>query len=76
MDNDKKNSNWLKPVMLFYGKTTSWVVFPLVIALVASKFTESSGLFFVFLIIGFGITCFGIYREIKEYKKTLQDGNK
>jgi len=26
--------------------------------------------------VGFGITCAGIYKEIKEYKKTLNNGNK
>ena len=62
--------NW-KPVMIFYAKTTSWIVLPLVIGLIAGKFTESQTLFFLFLITGFGITCFGIYREIKEYKKDL-----
>ncbi|MSU44630.1 hypothetical protein EXS45_00365 [Candidatus Nomurabacteria bacterium] len=62
--------NW-QPVIVFYIKTTSWVVFPLVVGFIAGKFTESQTLFFVFLMIGFGITCFGIYREIKEYKKEL-----
>ena len=65
--------------MIFYAKTTAWVVFPLVVGLIASKFTGNQGLFFVFLMLGFGVTCFGIYREIKEYKKDLkkdqQDGN-
>ena len=66
--------NWT-PVIIFYAKTTSWVVFPLVVGLIAGQFTESQTLFFVFLMIGFGITCSGIYKEIKQYKKDL-DGNK
>ena len=58
-------------MIVFYVKTTAWVVLPLVIGLIAGKFTESQTLFFVFLMIGFGITCFGIYKEIKQYKKNL-----
>ena len=63
--------------MFFYAKTTSWVIFPLVLALIAGQFTENQTLFFVLLMIGFGITCFGIYKEIKQYKKDLEkDVNK
>jgi len=60
--------NW-QPVIVFYVKTTSWIILPLVIGLIAGNFTESQTLFFIFLIIGFGITCFGIYKEVKGYKK-------
>ena len=62
------NMNW-QPVIVFYVKTTSWIIFPLVIGLVAGRFTESQTLFFVLLMLGFGITCAGIYREVKQYKK-------
>ena len=67
--------NWWKPVLLFYVKTTSWIVFPLLIgvlgAIYVGKSTGSQVLFFVFMMLGFGVTCFGIYREIKNYKKIL-----
>ena len=58
-------------MIIFYAKTTSWVVFPLVVGLIAGQFTESQTLFFVFLMIGFGITCSGIYKEIRQYKKEI-----
>lgn len=71
--------NW-QPVMFFYVKTTAWVVLPLVIGLIAGNFTKSQTWFFIFLMLGFGITCFGIYREVKQYKNQLEksetDGNK
>ena len=35
------------------------------------KSLGSQTIFFVFVIIGFLITCFGIYREIRVYKKGL-----
>ncbi len=76
-----KDNAWLKPVMIFYGKTTSWIVFPLVLALLLGKYIGQANqvLFPIFIIVGFGISCFGIYREIKKYKKELEkekNGNK
>ena len=65
----------MKPVFIFYAKTTSWIVFPLIIGFfIAKYFGKSIGsqtLFFVIIMISFGITCYGIYREIKQYKKGL-----
>jgi len=69
-----------KPVIVFYVKTTSWIIFPLILGVILGKYVgESIGsqaLFFVCLMAGFGITCFGIYREIKAYKKEIDNGNK
>ncbi len=71
----QKSEIWYKPVMMFYAKTTSWIIIPLVLGLIVGQFTKSQILFFVFLMIGFGITCFGIYREIKQYKKSLDSSS-
>jgi len=76
-DKDKTNENtsWWKPVMIFYVKTTSWIIFPLVLALlIGNYFSKSAGgqtFFLVCVMAGFGISCSGIYREIKNYKKDL-----
>jgi F0F1-type ATP synthase assembly protein I len=72
----KKNDRaWLKPVLIFYVKTTSWIIFPLLLGVLGgqyvSKSVGSQVLFFVFIMLGFLITCLGIYREIKQYKKDL-----
>jgi len=90
MDKNKDNLNkdnlprqgggsWWKPVMIFYVKTTSWIIFPLVLAfLIGNYFSKSVGsqtLFLVCVMAGFGISCFGIYREIKQYKKDLENKN-
>ena len=66
-----KDNAWLKPVMLFYAKTTSWIVFPLVLAIVLGKYIGEENRALL-LILGFGATCFGLYREIKQYKKELE----
>ena len=67
--------NW-QPVIVFYVKTTSWIVLPLVVGLIAGQFVESQTWFFILLMVGFGITCSGIYREIKQYKKQLEQNDK
>jgi len=73
---NQNNKNWWRPVLFFYVKTTSWIIFPLILAMLAGKYVSSSfgsqTLFFVFVMLGFGITCFGVYREIKQYKKSLE----
>jgi hypothetical protein len=76
MEEQKNNSNqnkmdW-KPVLMFYAKTTSWIIIPLVLAMVISKKIAPS-LYLIFILIGFGISCYGIYREIKDYKNKLDD---
>jgi len=80
MENEKdklnKNKSWMKPVLFFYVKTISWIIFPLVLCLFVNRYIGSSfgsqSSFFIFIMIGFGITCAGIYREIKIYKKNLE----
>ena len=92
MDLNKQNINkdnlprqgdksWMRPVLIFYAKTTSWIIFPLVLALlIGNYFSQSAGgqtMFLVCIMAGFGISCSGIYREIKQYKNDLEkDKNK
>jgi len=81
VENEKNlntESAWWRPVMVFYGKTTSWVILPLILAILLGKYFSESNqiLFFILIMIGFGITCFGIYSEIKEYKKRLAEEEK
>ncbi|MEJ0002149.1 MAG: hypothetical protein WDN09_03180 [bacterium] len=70
-ENKAKNGkmDWT-PMILFYAKTTSWIVLPLVIAILLGK-KVAPAYYFLFVIAGFGVTCYGIYKEIKAYKKQL-----
>ncbi|MEI8270152.1 MAG: hypothetical protein WCG45_02175 [bacterium] len=72
----KDGKDWWKPVMFFYVKTTSWIIIPLVVGYFGGKYVGktigSQVLFFVFVMLGFLVTCLGIYREIKQYKKSLE----
>ncbi len=72
---ENSNLDYWKPVLSFYAKTTSWIVLPLLLGVLAGGYVGKSFgsqvLLFVFIMFGFLVTCFGIYREIKNYKKGL-----
>ena len=76
-DKDLKNvdNSWWKPAMFFYSKVTSWIILPLIVAFFTGKYfkksTGSEVLFFILIFFAFCITCFGIYREIKIYQKSI-----
>ena len=77
-ENNNEKMDW-RPVIFFYIKTTSWIIFPLLLGLLGGSYVKKSfgsqTLFFLLLMLGFGITCYGIYREVKQYKKTLEKDN-
>jgi hypothetical protein len=73
-DPSKSGVNW-RPVLLFYARTTGWIVIPLILALVLGNLV-APGLLFLFMILGFILTCVGIYRELKSYKKSLDKMDK
>ena len=84
MENNKnklnKNNSYLKPVLIFYAKTTSWIIFPLLLAVLIgnhfNKLPQGQTLFLVCIMAGFGISCSGIYQQIKQYKKDLDKEKK
>jgi hypothetical protein len=81
MQNFNENNDWWKPAMFFYAKVTSWIIFPVILAIVFSEYFFKENVqnitFFILIFISFVITCFGIYKEIKEYKNSInKDGNK
>ena len=68
----KSDYAYLQPVMMFYAKVTSWIIAPVGIAILVVRITKRDDLFFIAVIIGFLITIYGIYREIKKYKQDLE----
>jgi len=71
---DKNKMDW-KPIMAFYVKTTAWIIVPLILAMFGGEYLSkemgSQIMFFILVMAGFGITCFGVYKEIKKYKDGL-----
>ena len=74
LENKNTKMDW-RPVIFFYVKTTSWIILPLLIAIIFTK-KVTPQVYFIFVIIGFIITCFGIYKEIIQYKKYLAEDTK
>ena len=86
MNEDKINLNretgsggpWWKPGMQILSEVSTWIVVPIVVALVAGKTLDSHFgtkpiIFLVFAGVGFLVTCFGMYRVVKNYTKKLKD---
>ena len=76
-EEQKTNKQIYQPVMVFFAKTTSWVAVPAILALLIKKYLNISQiLFFIIIGLAFVLTIFGIYKEIKDYKKTLEKNDK
>jgi F0F1-type ATP synthase assembly protein I len=81
MKEEKKNFNntgpWWKPAMQILGDVSTWIVVPIVCALVFGKMLDAHYgtkpvIFLIFAGLGFLITCFGMYRAVKDYMKKIQ----
>lgn len=82
VDENKQNLNnvgpWWKPGVEIFSQVSTWIIVPIVVALVFGKMLDAHFgtkpiLFLVLAGIGFLITCFGMFRVIKNYIKKLQD---
>ena len=76
MQEDKKKLDW-KPAVALFTQISTWVVVPIVLALILGKMLDSRFgtrpiIFLIFAGIGFLFTCVGMYRVVKEYVKKLQ----
>jgi len=80
MDKDKKNLNW-KPAIEIFSQVSTWVVVPIVLALIFGKMLDAHygtrpWIFLVFTGVAFMISSFGIVRVISKYIKKIQEENK
>jgi len=74
----KNNGPWWKPGMQILGEVSTWIVVPIVLALVFGKMLDTRFgtkpiIFLIFAGLGFLVTCFGIYRVMKNYMKKLKE---
>ena len=81
-ENKQKPSNsngpWWKPAVQLFSDVSTWIVVPIVCALVFGRMLDAHfgtrpRIFLIFAGVGFLVTCFGFYRVIKNYMKKLQD---
>ncbi|MBU0998846.1 AtpZ/AtpI family protein [Patescibacteria group bacterium] len=77
---NKQNSTgpWWKPAVKLFSQVSTWVVAPIVLALIFGKMLDAHYgtkpiIFLILAGLGFLITCFGIFRVIKDYIKKLQE---
>lgn len=81
MIDEKQNPDkgpWWKPGMQLMGEISTWIIVPIVSALIFGKMLDNHFgtkpiIFLIFAGSGFLITCFGIFRMIKNYTKKLQE---
>lgn len=78
MDEKQENTNtggpWWKPGMQILGEVSTWIVVPIVLALIFGKMLDKRYetepvIFLVLAGVGFIITCFGMWRAVKKYIK-------
>ena len=69
-------NDWKKQVLYFYAKTTGWIAIPAVLVLILNKYALNGKQLFIILGLSFIITIFGIWFEIKKYKKDLEKDGK
>lgn len=76
---NKQNSTgpWWKPAIELFAQVSTWVVVPIVLALVFGKMLDAHfgtrpWIFLAFAGIGFAFTCFGMFRVIKNYMKNIK----
>ena len=81
----EKKSNvsgpWWKPAMELLSEVSTWIVVPIVCALIFGKMLDAHYhtkplIFLVFAGLGFLITCYGLFKVIKNYTKKLEDVEK
>ncbi len=75
--NSNNNGPWWKPGMQIMGEVSTWIVVPIILALIFGKmldtrFGTKPVIFLIFAGIGFLTTCFGIYKVTKNYTKKLK----
>lgn len=77
-DNNQNKSAWWKPGIEIFSQVSTWIVVPIILALVVGKGLDSHYgtkpiIFLVFAGLGFLFSCFGIVRVVKDYIKKLKD---
>ena len=70
---------WM-PAVKIMSDVSTWIIVPIVVALVAGKaldkhFGTKPILFFCLIGFAFLITCFGMYRTVKDYMSRLSEGS-
>jgi hypothetical protein len=79
MEENKNKTPWWEPAVALFGRVSSWVVVPIVLALVGGKaldkhFETTPILFLSLTALAFIISCYGIVRIVSKYIKNINNG--
>ena len=89
MENTEKNGKgtsvtggaWWQGSVLAFGEISTWIVVPVVLALVVGKWLDAKygtapWLFIILAVFGFLITLFGIWRSVKRFAEKVKKEEK
>lgn len=80
VSSEKNKNEWLRPVLFFYGKVTGYICGSALLSIFLGKFLGNyfQNDFWIITCIGLGflVSIYGIYREIKTYKNDLEKEEK
>jgi len=76
--NSNNNGPWWKPGMQIMSEVSTWIIVPIILALIFGKMLDTRFgtkpiIFLIFAGLGFVATCFGIFRVMKNYMKKLKE---
>ena len=71
-----KNKEYKEAIFLYF-KISTWIIFPIILALIVGKyfdkrFNTSPWIFIVFVGFAFLLTCIGILKEVKKYQNKIE----
>lgn len=72
-----QNEPWWKPAVEIFSKISTWIVVPIVLALIIGKkldahFDTQPWIFLGLALFGFLISCYGIFKEITKYIQKIK----
>jgi F0F1-type ATP synthase assembly protein I len=72
------NGPWWKPGMVILSEVSTWIVAPIVLALIAGKALDNHYhtkpyFFFILIAVAFLVTVYGIVKAVSNYMKTIKD---
>lgn len=70
--NKEKNNIWWRPAMLVFSEITTWIAFPMILALFVGKALDKHYntypiIFLSFAFLGFLVSSLGIVRTVKRF---------